>query len=123
MRTIPNSVQDGMTVYDRGMNAIGVIETFRVGDDDPALPGAEAAGVSPILEQDQNSLTSILADIFSPDDGLPREIQEKALREGFIRLDADGLFARDRYIFPEQIDRVTAEGVVLNVEKSDLLHA
>jgi hypothetical protein len=66
MRTIPNSVQDGMTVYDRGMNTIGVIETFRVGDDDPALPGAEAAGVSPILEQDQNSLTSILADIFSP---------------------------------------------------------
>lgn len=123
MQIIPNSIQEGMIVYDRTMNAIGTVETFRVSDEDPSIPGVETAGVSPVLEDNQTGLSGILADIFSPDDGLPRELQEKALREGFIRLDADGLFARDRYIFPEHIDRVTAEGVVLNVEKSDLLHA
>ncbi len=105
------------------MHEIGKIETFRVTDEVPGQPEQDAAGVSPVFERERETLAGILADVFRPDDQLPREMQEKALREGFVRLDADGLFAADRYIFPEQIDRVEGDRLVLAVRKEDLLKA
>lgn len=123
MDAIPNSIYEGMKVYDRARHEIGTVETFRISDEDPTIPGPESVGVSPALEDDRRGLSAVLADMFSPDDGLPREMQEKALREGYIRLDAKGLFASDRYIFPEHIDHVEADGIVLKVEKDDLLRA
>lgn len=123
MEGIPTSVHEGMKVYDSAMHAIGTVETFRASDEDPNEPGPETAGVDPVVARDDESLAAIFADLFRPGDGLPREMQEKAYREGFIRLDAEGLFAADRYVFPEQIDRVEGDKVVLNVEKSSLLKA
>ncbi len=123
MHAIPNSIHEGMAVVDSAMHAIGKVETFRITDDVPGQPEVDAAGVSPVLEEDRNTLASILADVFHPDDELPREMQEKALREGFVRLDADGIFAADRYIFPEHIDRIEGDKLVLSVSKDDLLKA
>ena len=48
-------------------------------------------------------------------------IGERLLREGYVRIDADGLFAADRYILPEQIATVSADEVVLNVDKRALI--
>lgn len=121
MEAIPTTIHEGMKVCDPAKNDIGTIEKFRFGDEDPDRPGPETAGTSPLVEQERNTLVGILADVFSPDDQLPREVQEKALREGFVRLDADGLFASDRYIFPEHIDRVEGDTLVLSVRKQDLL--
>jgi len=123
MEAIPNNVHEGMRVYDSAMDAIGHVETFRLGDEEADRPGPEGAGVSPVLQEDRRTLAGILADVFRPDDGLPEELQEKALREGFVRLDADGLFAADRYIFPEHIDRVEGDRLVLSVRREDLLRA
>lgn len=123
MDAIPTTVREGMKVFDRSLHEIGTVETFRVSDEDPAVPGVESAGVSPALEDEPRGLPHVLADVFAPDDGLPPEMQEKALREGYIRLDAKGLFASDRYIFPEHIDRVEGDRIVLGVEKDDLLRA
>ncbi|ODT82319.1 MAG: hypothetical protein ABS76_08730 [Pelagibacterium sp. SCN 64-44] len=121
MHAIPNTIHEGMKVYDSAMHAIGTVETFRVTDEVPGAPEQEAAGVSPVLDEERNTLAGILADVFAPDEQLPREMQEKALREGFVRLDADGFFAADRYIFPEHIDRVEGDSLVLAVRKDDLL--
>lgn len=121
MNAIPDTVSEGMKVVDSSMSDIGKVETFRMTDEAPADSEVDAAGVSPALEDDRNDMATLLADIFHPDDALPRELQEKALREGFIRLDADGLFASDRYIFPEHIDRVEGDRIILNVRKDDLL--
>ena len=123
MDAIPETVHEGMIVVDRAMHEIGKVETFRVTDEVPGHPELDAAGVSPVFEEERETLAGILADVFRPDDELPREMQEKALREGFVRLDADGLFAADRYIFPEQIDRVEGDKLVLAVRKEDLLKA
>ena len=123
MDAIPTNIREGMRVVDNAMQPIGTIEAFRSTDEAPEAPEVAAAGVSPVLDQDRNDLTGLLADIFHPDDGLPREMQEKALREGFVRLDADGLFASDRYIFPEHIDHVDADRLVLRVGRKDLLKA
>lgn len=123
MDAIPTTVHEGMTVLDSAMNAIGTVESFRSTDEAPDRPDIDAAGVSPILEEERNMMSALLEDLFHPDDGLPRELQEKALREGFVRLDAAGLFAADRYIFPEQIDRVEGDSLVLAVRRDDLLKA
>ena len=121
MDAIPTTVHEGMTVLDSSMNAIGTVESFRSTDEAPDRPDIDAAGVSPILEEERNTMGALLEDLFHPDDGLPRELQEKALREGYVRLDADGLFAADRYIFPEHIDRVEGDSLVLAVRREDLL--
>ena len=123
MDAIPITVHEGMTVLDSAMNAIGTVESFRSTDEAPDRPDVDAAGVSPILEEERNTMSALLEDLFHPDDGLPRELQEKALREGFVRLDADGLFADDRYIFPEDINRVEGDNLVLAVRRDDLLKA
>lgn len=121
MDAIPLNIREGMDVVDSAGHHIGKIETFRVTDEVPDQPGIDAAGISPVLEENHDGLTNILADVFHPDEELPREIQEKALRDGFVRLDADGFFAADRYIFPEHINRVEGDRLVLNVRKDDLL--
>ncbi len=123
MQAIPNTIHEGMKVLDSAMHAIGTVESFRVTDEAPGNPEIDAAGVSPALETERNNFAALLADVFSGDKDLPREMQEKALREGFVRLDADGLFAADRYIFPEHIDRVEGDHLVLSVRKDDLLKA
>lgn len=123
MEAIPTSVHEGMKVCDMTMADIGTVEAFRLGDENPDQPGPETAGPSPAVEEDRNTLAAMFADLFTPDDRLPGELQEKALREGFVRLDADGLFEADRYIFPEHIDRVEGDRLVLSVRKEDLLKA
>jgi len=123
MDAIPTDIHEGMRVVDKAMRPIGKVETFRSTDEAPDAPEVDAAGISPVLERQRNDLTGLLADLFHPDDGLPREMQEKALREGFVRLDADGFLAADRYIFPEHIDRIEADRLVLSVRRKDLLKA
>jgi len=123
MDAIPTDIHEGMRVVDKAMQPIGKVETFRSTDEAPDAPEVDAAGISPVLERQRNDLTGLLADLFHPDDGLPREMQEKALREGFVRLDAEGLFAADRYIFPEHIDRVDDDRLVLRVSRDELLKA
>lgn len=123
MDAIPNTIREGMDVVDSDMHTIGTVETFRITDEVPGQPEIDAAGVSPVLEDNSESLTSILADVLHPDEKLPRELQEKVLRDGFVRLDAAGLFAADRYIFPEHIDRIEGDRLVLKVRKDDLLKA
>ena len=123
MDAIPTNVHEGMKVYDRAMDAIGTVEAFRMTDEAPDNSDVDAAGVSPAVEDREESLVGMLADAFRGDDDLPREMQEKALREGFVLLDADGFMATDRYIFPEHIDRVEGDNLVLNVSKDELLKA
>jgi len=123
MDAIPTDIHEGMRVVDKAMQPIGKVETFRSTDEAPDAPEVDAAGISPVLERQRNDLTGLLADLFHPDDGLPREMQEKALREGFVRLDAEGLFAAERYIFPEHIDRVDDDRLVLRVGRDELLKA
>jgi hypothetical protein len=112
-------IREGMKVYDSSNNEIGEVERVRFGEDDPATPEPEAVDVSDRGDR-RDSLIDNIAEAFRPDD-LPEEVREKLLMQGFIRIDADGLFAADRYVTPEQIDSVTEDGVMLNVRKEDLL--
>jgi hypothetical protein len=112
-------IREGMKVYDSTDKHIGEVEMVKFGDDDPATPQVESSGIS-ATENQSNTLLDNIAEAFHPDD-IPDEMREMLLLQGFVRIDADGLFAADRYVLPDQIRSVDHDRVTLNVSKSDLL--
>lgn len=109
----------GMRVFDRQNNEIGTVDRVQMSDDDPSTADVEAATPGD-LGQRRDTILDNIADAFRTDD-LPEEVQERLLQQGFLRIDADGLFAADRYVTPDQIASVNPEGVVLGVSKDELL--
>jgi hypothetical protein len=120
MQTLPQDIRIGMEVFDSAHDRIGVIDDFRLSDEDPSRAGPETAGVSEAVRPNDGAFARAIADVFDPDE-IPDVLRERMLREGYIRLDADGLFAADRYILPEQIASASGDRITLNVGKSDLV--
>jgi hypothetical protein len=113
-------IREGMKVFDRANHQIGTVDRVKIGDDDPSTPEPEAMDVNPMDRERRDTLMDNIADAFRADE-LPEEVREKLLLQGFVRIDADGLFAADRYVTPEQIGSVTEDGVMLKVSKDELL--
>jgi hypothetical protein len=113
-------VEEGMKVFDRDRHEIGKVEYVQFGDDDPSTPEVEAAAPN-TLEQGRDTLLDNIAEAFTAGDEVPEEIREKLLQQGFVRIDAAGIFAADRYVTPEQIDSVSGDGLMLNVTKDQLV--
>lgn len=113
-------IEEGMKVFDRERHEIGKVEYVQFGDDDPETPEVEAAAPNTLRDRD-DSLIDNIAEVFAPADEVPEELREKLLHQGFVRLDAAGLFASDRYITPEQIASVSDDGLMLNVTKDQLI--
>jgi hypothetical protein len=109
-----------MRVIDASGDEIGTVESVYVSDEDPSTPEAETVtpGASPV--QDRSALAKFITDAFTTDE-IPEVLQNRLRREGFVRLDASGLFAADRYILPEQIGSVSNDGVTLNVPRAELI--
>lgn len=106
-------------MFDRERHEIGKVEYVQFGDDNPATPEVEAAAPN-TLDDRRSTLVDAIADAFGDDD-LPEEIRQRLLLQGFVRIDANGLFAADRYVTPEQIASVSADGLMLNVSKDELV--
>lgn len=113
-------VEEGMKVFDRDRHEIGKVEYVRFGDDDPDTPEVEAATPNTLYTR-QRTLVDDIAAAFGADDDLPEAIRQRLLQQGFVRIDANGLFAADRYIMPDQIDSVSGDGLLLNVSKDELV--
>lgn len=114
-------ISAGMKVVDSTSREIGTVDWVKYGDDNPLTPEPEAAGISPIEDRERrDSLINTIAEAFRNDE-LPREVRERLLHQGFVRVDADGLFNAGRYIVPEQIAGVSDGRLVLKVSKADLL--
>lgn len=115
-----NAIRKGMEVYDFDENKIGTVEYVQFGDEDPTQPGAQTETVSPAQIDSRDSIIDNIADAFRSDD-LPEELRERLLRHGFIRVDAAGLFSADRYILPDQIQSVSGDQVIVNVDKEEAI--
>ena len=113
-------IEEGMKVFDRERHEIGRVEYVRFGDDDPTTPQVEAAAPN-TLDTGRDTLLDSLAEAFGANDDLPEEIRQKLLQQGFVRIDAKGIFAADRYVTPGQIASVSADGLTLNVSKDELV--
>ncbi len=113
-------VEEGMKVFDRERHEIGKVEYVKFGDDDPETPEVEAAAPN-TLDDRRRTIVDDIALAFGGDDQLPEAVRERLLQQGFVRIDANGIFAADRYVTPEQIASVSGEGVMLNVTKDELV--
>ena len=112
-------IREGMKVYDHMDNEIGTVDRVKMSDDNPATEEAEAVTADEPPRR-KDTFLDALADVFSAD-GLPEVVRERLLQQGFIRIDAKGLFAADRYVLPDQIMSVSGEGVTLKVSKDELV--
>ena len=120
MERLPESIQVGMKVFDSELHEIGTVDGLKFPENQVA-PGVEPATVDAADDvQDENTIIEAVADAFGRED-IPEPLRSQLLRDGYVHLDAKGLFARDRYILPEQIARMTADGIQLNVTKDALI--
>lgn len=109
-------IREGMAVYDRAGDKIGTVEQVHFGPDDEY--GRGAAEPASVRDRDE-SLIDTIAEVFAPND-MPEAVRSRLLQQGFIRVDATGLFAADRYITPDQIAQVAGDRVVLRVSREEL---
>ena len=114
------SIEEGMKVFDRERHEIGKVEYVQFGDDDPDTPEVEAAAPNTLDRRDRTIVDDI-AMAFTASDEVPDELRQRLLEQGFVRIDANGLFASDRYVTPDQIASVTGDGLMLNVTKDELI--
>ncbi|HVX82100.1 MAG TPA: hypothetical protein VHB23_12040 [Devosiaceae bacterium] len=119
MQTLPRDVHVGMKVFDRTNQEIGKIEDFKFSENEDN-PDVVPADVDATDRDDNGGLVKDIARALAPDD-LPEVVRDRMLTEGYIRLDTKGLFAADRYIFPEQIDASSGDALMLNVSKDELM--
>lgn len=102
----------GMPVIDSDGEIVGDVQDLKMGDPEAiTTQGQQAPG----------GLMDDLRDVVvgtEPDVHPQRAAQ--LLRTGYLKVDARGLFARDLYVGPEQIDHVDSRGVALVVPRSQL---
>jgi len=119
MQTLPENVHVGMKVFDRMNNEIGKIDDFKFSENEDQ-PDVIPEDVDASDRRRDGGLVQDIAEAFLPDD-LPDVLRDRMLTEGYVRLDTKGLFASDRYIFPEQIDSTSGDALLLNVSKDELM--
>ncbi|MCA9906648.1 MAG: hypothetical protein KC547_22490 [Anaerolineae bacterium] len=111
-------VREGMHVFDMNGDKIGKVEFVRMSDEDPSTEYPETVTPGAIDEQNSSFIEEI-ADVFTDWPQLPEEMRERLLRSGFVRIDR-GLLKSDAIATPEQIARVSEDGVHLNVTEDNL---
>lgn len=120
MQDFLRNIHEGMKVVDVRNHEIGTVDWVQFGADDPATPDIEASSTDGMEPVEAHSLINDIAAALR-EDKVPEMIHERLMMQGFVRLDADGLFSADRYILPEQISGVSGDTLTLNVEKANLM--
>lgn len=114
-------VHEGMNVLDKAGHHIGTVNMVKMSDENPDTAAVEQVGLNP-LEDRRSTLLETILEAFRIDE-VPEEVHEQLMREGFVRIDADGLFASDRYITREQIAEVADGNLKLKVGKEQLIRS
>ncbi len=114
-------VREGMQVYDVNGDHVGHVEFVYLGT---ASPAAIETGKGPATADDINlradSFVEVIARAFN-DVEIPEVLQRRLLFDGFIKIDADGLFAADRYVMPDQVASAAGDRVNLTVSRKSLI--
>ena len=129
-REVLNEVKEGMTVYDAESEEIGEVDLVYLGTEaagETAGPSGETVTgrqsvTAPNLEPvaDEETWLDDVAEAFDLGPHLPEVLVERLKRHGFVRLEG-GLFGGHRYIIPDQIASVSADGLHLNVHEDELI--
>ena len=121
-QSILKSVHEGMEVYDSANKKAGKVKElyFGASSDEMMRHGPGAATAPDPSLRDNSLIDDIARGIFDSTD-VPEEMQQRLINDGFIRIDAAGIFTGDRFVLPEQIDHVDGNNVYLNISRDGLL--
>jgi hypothetical protein len=112
-----NMIEEGMKVYDNKEDEVGTVEFIHFSE---ANGGEHPAAAAPPKEPVQSDPVDFVGKMFGADN-LPKELRERLLMQGFIRMDSSKLFGSGRYVMFDQIARVDGKGVHLGVEDTENL--
>jgi hypothetical protein len=122
--SILRTIHEGMIVNDNAGERIGKVDFVHFG---VASETEQEHGVGPAtpghadsVDTDEDTVVGMIADAFDDTD-IPHELRRKLLQEGYVRMNADGLFTADRFITPDQIDAVREHDLELNVTRDQLI--
>jgi hypothetical protein len=122
--SILSQIREGMDIYDVHDNHIGHVDFVHFGSASETQqelgtgPASNTVADEPQMRRD--TIVDNIAEAFYPND-IPDQLENKLLMSGYIRMDADGIFAADRFIVPDQIVRVADDKVYLSVNKDQLV--
>ena len=119
MERLPDSIDIGTKVFDSERHEIGRVDGLKY-PENAIAPDVEPATVDGADSPEDNTIVNAVAEAFGRED-VPEPLRSQLLRDGYIHLDAKGIFAHDRYILPEQIARMTPDGMQLNVTRDALI--
>ncbi|MFO7740363.1 MAG: hypothetical protein R6V46_17930 [Desulfatiglandaceae bacterium] len=108
-------IKKGMKVFDNRGDEIGTVEFVRSSE---AVGFKGPVAAAPPDEPIEPDLVDVIRKMFSSD-RLPKEMHERLLMHGFIKVDRAKLFGADRYVMPDQIEKVDKHGVHLKVADSE----
>jgi hypothetical protein len=119
MQNMPRNIEIGMKVYDSHHHAIGKVADFKFPENaiDPDIEPADIDGTDKARD---DSRIDDIARAFGRDE-LPEVVRDRLLREGYIRIDTSGIFTADRLALPSQIASASADELMLNVDKDELI--
>jgi len=128
----------GLEVYDNVGKKVGKVDSLFAGASSeqaqqvrtatvlpaPVAPMGQQgvpAAAEPVVVPEHSSVTvPEFDDVLRPDHDLPKELHERLMHDGFIRIDA-GIFHHHRFALRDQIERVEGERVLLNVGENELI--
>ena len=113
-----NDIREGMDVYDVNNNHIGTVERVHFG---ASTEGGLAATPNDVGARG-NSLVNDFWQAFTTDD-VPEVLRDRLMQRGFIRVDADGIFASDRYVTLDKVASVAQDRVTLSVARDQLIQS
>src|SRR5690606_13775405 len=116
--TLSEDIRIGMKVFDSEGHHIGKVDNLKF-PENAIAPDNEVAEVDDVVDKRDDTIVDVIADAFGHEE-IEEPLRSRLLRDGYIHLDANGLFASDRYVLPEQIAGLNAEGIELNVTRDAL---
>jgi hypothetical protein len=130
-------VREGMEVFDNQGKKIGTASRVHLGEQGQAGTGAADLSDGPAGGDVSLPVTGTVPAVSDPgelygqgyggaagvfgSDLIPDEMRQQLYMTGFVRMDSSRLLHGDRYIRPEQVERVEGDRVVLNAGYDNLL--
>jgi hypothetical protein len=122
---IPQRISEGMPVYDRDGEAVGVVQVAYLG-------GASDEAIERVLHPETATSDQPGGSDWSifDADGVPAEVRAHLMRQGFVLVQGPDLTGVKRYLGPEQIKGIFTQeleggindAVQLSVARSELLN-
>lgn len=111
-------IKEGMDVLDSSGEKVGTVKFVRFSDENPKSNNVETVSAPDVKAE--NTVVDTLAKAVGGEDEIPEELQERLLRNGYIRI-GRGVLKDDGFATLDQIATVHEDHLHLKVTGKDLL--